>query len=142
MASRVVFLRNLPPDRIPGLGWLEAMCDVVVPGGLGVQLARFNPIDLPARRPSAPLYLAARDPREPLGQRRLLDQLTGGKRPAVRVADVPWRELPDWYRRHAVFLAASAAQAREQRACGARVIAPLGPDSTAGTPATVGPWRR
>src|SRR5262249_53686209 len=103
--KQVVFLHNLLPDRILGLGWLAAMCDVVVPGGFGVQLARFNPIDLPARRPSGPLYLAARDPREPVGQRRLLDQLTGGMRPAVRVADVLWRELLDWYRRHAVFLA-------------------------------------
>jgi hypothetical protein len=133
----VVFLRNLPRDRIPGLGWLEAMCDAVVPGGLGVQLARFNPIDRPARRASGPLYMAARDPREPVVQRRLLDQLTGGKRPAVRVADVPWRELPDWYRRHAVFLAASAGQARKQRACGARVIAPLGPDGAAQAQAAV-----
>jgi hypothetical protein len=133
----VVFLRNLPRHRIPGLGWLDAMCDAVVPGGLGVQLARFNPVDPPARRPSGPLYMAARHPREPAGQRRLLDQLTGGKRPAVRVADVPWRELPDWYRRHAIFLAASAGQASEQRACGARVIAPLGLDGAADTLAAV-----
>jgi hypothetical protein len=133
----VVFLRNLPQNRIPGLGWLEAMCDAVVPGGLGVQLARFNPIDRRARRLSGPLYMAARDPREPVRQRRLLDQLTGGQRPAVRIADAPWRELPDWYRRYAVFLAASADQAHEQRACGARVIAPLGPDSAAETLAAV-----
>jgi hypothetical protein len=36
--------------------------------------------------------------------------------------ELRWRDLPDFYRAHALFVAASPAQAHEQRACGARVI--------------------
>ena len=126
LGQPVVFLRNVPNYRIPGLGWLDAMCDVVLHDDLGVQLTRFNPIDLPATRTTEPLYVGAIDPGEGRGRRYLLDQLTRGDRPAVRIAEVPWRELPGLYRRHGLFLAASAAQAREQHACGARVVGPVG----------------
>ncbi len=76
LGQPVVFLRNVPSYRIPGLGWLDAMCDVVLHDDLGVQLARFNPIDLPATRPTEPLYIGALDPGERRGRRHLLDQLT------------------------------------------------------------------
>ena len=36
-----------------------------------------------------------------------------------------WRGLPALYREHAVFVTASGGQAREQLACGARVVGPL-----------------
>jgi hypothetical protein len=53
-------------------------------------------------------------------------QLAGG---AAR----SWRALPALYRDHAVFVTASADQAREQAASGARVIGPLGSGTDAGT---------
>ncbi len=128
----VVLLRNLPRDRIPGLGWLEAMCDAVLRGDLGVQLAWFNPVGLPAVRPTEPRYVAARDPRERPGHRHLIDQLTGGDRPVVRLVDARWSERPSVYRRYCLFLAATASQAREQLACGARVVAPAQAGGAAG----------
>ena len=54
-----VLVRNVPPSLMPGLGWLAASCDAVVDGGLGVQLARFNPIGVTAARPTAPVYAGA-----------------------------------------------------------------------------------
>ena len=44
-----------------------------------------------------------------------------------------WRSLPALYRDHAVFVTASADQAREQAASGARVIGPLGSGTDAAT---------
>ena len=87
------------------------MCDAVVRGDLGVQLRRFNPIGLPGERSADPLYIEAVGSRPEPGGRRLLRQLTGEDRPAVRIAEVPWRELPERYRRNGLFLAASARRA-------------------------------
>jgi hypothetical protein len=127
MGKPVVLIRNVPQALMPGIGWLAAACDVVVDDGLGVQLARFNPVGVSAARPTEPLYAGGREPREAPGVRALLDQLTSGPQPAVRLAGARgWRALPALYREHAVFVTASAAQAQEQAACGARVIGPLG----------------
>jgi hypothetical protein len=100
-------------------------------GGLGVQLARFNPLGVTAARPAEPLYAGARDPREAPAVRALLDSLTGDGGPSaaslVRLAGArSWRSLPALYRGNAVFVTASAAQGLEQAASGARVIGPLG----------------
>ena len=182
LGKPVIFLRNAPSYLMPYLDWLSTACDAVVDGGLGVQLARFNPVDLPAARATAPVYAGHRDPREGPAVKRLLDELTGGEPPGtdvtrgllaarsvsgdtarsfrrharslsgdtgrpvsgggatggrgpaaapVRVIGEPsWRTAPEVYRQHAVFLAATAAEAREQLACGARVIGPV----TEGTP--------
>ena len=166
LGKPVIFLRNAPSYLMPYLDWLSTACDAVVDGGLGVQLARFNPVDLPAARATAPVYAGRRDPREGPAVKRLLDELTGGELPGtdvtrgllaarsvsgdtgrpgsgggtggrgpaaapVRVIGEPsWRTAPEVYRQHAVFLAATAAEAREQLACGARVIGPV----TEGTP--------
>jgi hypothetical protein len=98
-------------------------------GGLGVQLARFNPVGVTAARPAEPLYASERDPREAPAVRALLDQLTAAT-PGTGAARVTgarsWRTLPELYRGNAVFLTASASQAREQLACGARVAGPVG----------------
>src|SRR6202000_136269 len=93
----------------------------------GVQLARFNPIDLPVQREQAPAYAAGRDERERPATKRLLDELTDGDGDgSVQVIGTPtWRSAPAVYREHALFLAASEEQAREQQACGARVIGPV-----------------
>ena len=137
------------------LDWLGTSCDAVVDGGLGVQLARFNPIDLPAARRAAPVYAGHRDPREGPAVKRILDELTGGEpgdgprdgtasgtargraaggrrdpaRPVQVIGAPPWRTAPGVYRQHAVFLAATAAEAREQLACGARVVGPVTEDT-------------
>jgi len=129
LGKPVILVRNVPVSLMPGLGWLAASCDAVVEGGLGVQLARFNPIGLRAGRSSAPVYAGARDPREAPAVRALLDALTAGPDPAVRLAGDaarPWRARPALYRDHALFVTASADQAREQAASGARAIGPLG----------------
>ena len=128
LGKPVVLLRNVPPSLMPGLSWLAPSCDAVVDGGLGVQLARFNPVGVSAARPTDPLYAGVRDPREAPAVRALLDSLTGGRDAPVRLAAAAgsWRGLPALYREHAVFVTASAGQAREQLACGARVIGPLG----------------
>jgi len=132
LGKPVVLVRNVPPSLMPGLGWLASSCDAVVDGGLGVQLARFNPVGVTPARPTSPVYAGVRDPREAPAVRALLDALTAGPNPAVRVtgdSGAPgrrsWRDLPALYREHGVFLTASADQAREQLACGARVIGPL-----------------
>ncbi len=170
LGKPVIFLCNAPSYLMPYLDWLGTSCDAVVNGGLGVQLARFNPIDLPAARGAVPVYAGHRDMREGPAVKRLLDELTGaepdtgqdngraiggaGERPrgdageriseqadvpagvrgdrvrAARVIGEPsWRAAPGVYRQHAVFLAATAAEAREQLACGARVVGPVTEDT-------------
>jgi hypothetical protein len=146
LGKPVVLVRNVPPSLMPGLSWLAPSCDAVVDGGFGVQLARFNPVGVTAARPTSPLYAGVRDPREAPAVRALLDALTGGSpaggspaggslaggSPAGVSAPVQlagarsWRGLPALYQEHGVFLTVSADQAREQLACGARVIGPLG----------------
>ena len=136
LGKPVILIRNVPQSLMPGIGWLAAGCDAVIDGGLGVQLARFNPIGVSPARASTPVYAGARDPREAPAVRALLDALTDGPDPAVRLAGDAarsWRALPALYREHAVFVTASADQAREQAASGARVIGPLGSGTDAGT---------
>jgi hypothetical protein len=127
LGKPVVLIRNVPQALMPGIGWLASACDAVIDEGLGVQLARFNPVGVSSARPTEPLYAGDRDPREAPAVRALLDQLTGGPQAPVRLAGARgWRGLPALYREHAVFVCASAEQAREQAACGARAIGPLG----------------
>jgi hypothetical protein len=126
LGKPVIFLRNAPSYLMPYLDWLAAACDAVVDGGLGVQLARFNPIDLPGRRGTVPVYAEQRDPREGPATKRLLDELTGdGTGPVTVIGPPAWPDAPGVYRGHQVFLAASEEQAREQLACGARVVGPV-----------------
>jgi hypothetical protein len=126
LGKPVVLVRDVPHSLMPGIGWLAASCDAVLDGGLGVQLARFNPIGVTAGRPTGPLYAGARDPREAPAVRALLDSLTGDGG-IVRLAGArSWRSLPALYRDNAVFVTASAAQGLEQAASGARVIGPIG----------------
>jgi len=141
LGKPVVLIANVPQALMPGIGWLAASCDAVVDDGLGVQLARFNPVGVTSARPTEPLYAGDRDQREAPAVRAQLDGLTGGAQALVRLAGAlgprGWRALPGLYREHAVFVAADAGQAREQLACGARVIGigPLlegGADSLAG----------
>jgi hypothetical protein len=125
LGKPVIFVRNVPAHLAPGLDWVAASCDAVTDDGLGVPLALFNPIGLPAFRDSRPVYAGVRDPRETPALRALLDSVADGGDSAgpVRVAgEVRWRERPTLYREHALFLTASPPQAQEQRACGARVI--------------------
>jgi len=122
LGKPVIFVRNVPPYLAPGLDWVAASCDAVSDDGFGVQLARFNPIGLPGQRSSDPVLAGPRDPREPPAVRALLDSLTGVAGPATVTGEVAWRRRPALYREHALFVTASAGQAREQRACGARVI--------------------
>jgi hypothetical protein len=136
LGKPVILIRNVPQSLMPGIGWLAASCDAVIDGGLGVQLARFNPIGITVARATTPVYAGARDPREAPAVRALLDALTGGPNPAVQLAGDAarsWRALPALYREHAVFVTASADQAREQAASGARVIGPLGSGTDAGS---------
>jgi hypothetical protein len=136
LGKPVVLVRDVPHALMPGIGWLAASCDAVVDGGLGVQLARFNPLGVSAARPTAPLYAGARDPREAPAVRALLDSLTGpgDSGAAVRLAGArSWRSLPALYRANAVFVTASAAQGLEQAASGARVVGPLGSGTSAAT---------
>ena len=92
LGKPVVLLRDVPHSLMPGIGWLAASCDAVLDGGLGVQLARFNPLGVTPARPTEPLYAGARDPREAPAVRALLDSLTGdggdraaGRRPVLAV---------------------------------------------------------
>ena len=134
LGKPVALVRNVPTALMPGIGWLAASCDAVMDGGLGVQLARFNPIGVSVARPTVPVYAGTRDPREAPAVRALLDSLTGSAvnrgNPPVRLVPAPatrsWRSRPAVYRDHGVFVTASAAQGREQIASGARVIGPLG----------------
>jgi len=133
LGKPVIFLRNAPSYLLPYLDWLGEACDAVADGDLGVQLARFNPVDLPSARQAAPVYAGQRDPREGPATKRLLDELTSGAADGavpVRIIGAPsWRAAPALYREHSVFLAATAAQAREQLACGARVVGPVTEDA-------------
>src|SRR5580658_7459232 len=122
LGKPVIFIRNVPAHLAPGLDWVAASCDVVSDDGFGVQLARFNPIGLPGQRPSDPVYAGPRDPREPPAVRALLDSLTGVAGPVTVTGEIAWRRRPALYREHALFVTVSPDQAREQRACGARVI--------------------
>jgi len=137
LGKPVVLVRNVPPSLMPGLGWLGSSCDAVLDGGLGVQLARFNPVGVTPARPTEPVYAGDRDAREAPAVRALLDSLAGAhsaQDAAVRVTPPrSWRSLPALYREHAVFLTASADQAQEQLASGARVIGPLGSGLDAGS---------
>jgi hypothetical protein len=129
LGKPVLFVRNVPAHLAPGLDWVAASCDAVSDDGFGVQLARFNPIGLDDARPGDPVYADPRDPREPPAVRALLDAVDT----PVRLAGfVRWRQRPALYRAHAAFVTVSADQAREQIACGARVIM-LGGDQVAGT---------
>jgi hypothetical protein len=127
LGKPVILIPNVPRSLMPGLSWLAASCDAIADDGLGVQLARFNPVGVNAARPTEPVFAGERDPRESPAVRALLDSLTGGSSPSVRLAGSAaggWRSLPALYREHAVFVTVSAAQALEQAACGARVIGP------------------
>ena len=130
LGKPVIFIRNVPAYLAPGLDWVAASCDAVSDDGFGVQLARFNPIGLDGQRPSDPVYAGPRDPREPPAVRALLDALTGSAGPVTVTGETAWRRQPALYREHALFVAVSADQAREQRACGARVVMASGePDA-------------
>jgi len=133
LGKPVILVRDVPHSLMPGIGWVATSCDAVVEGGLGVQLARFNPLGLSAARSTAPVYAGARDPREAPAVRALLDSLTGSDG-VLRLAGArSWRSLPALYRENAVFVTASAAQGLEQAASGARVIGPLGSGVDAAT---------
>jgi hypothetical protein len=149
LGKPVVLLRDVPHALMPGIGWLAASCDAVLDGGLGVQLARFNPVGVTAARPTAPVYAGARDPREAPAVRALLDALTGDGQGAtvpgttVRLAGArSWRSLPALYRDNAVFVTASARQGLEQAASGALVIGPLGSGTHTDTGTSLGTVRR
>ena len=133
LGKPVIFIRNVPAHLAPGLDWIAASCDAVSDDGFGVQLARFNPVGLDGSRPGDPVYADPRDPRERPAVRDLLDEITAVGMPgSVHVAgSVPWRRQPALYREHALFVTASVPQAREQLACGARVIM-IGGDQGAG----------
>ena len=144
LGKPVIFIRNIPAHLAPGLDWVAASCDAVSDEGFGVQLARFNPIGLDASRPSGPVYADPRDPREPAALRALLDALTSGDPGSGLVratGQVPWRRRPAFYREHALFVTASPDRAREQLACGARVIMiGDGPPVTGAVTADGGSW--
>ena len=139
LGKPVIFIRNVPAHLAPGLDWVAASCDAVSDDGFGVQLARFNPIGLADSRRGDPVYADARDPRESPAVRALLDEVAAVPvRGLVQVAGwVPWRRRPALYREHALFVTASADQAREQLACGARVIM-IGGEPVAGTATPAG----
>ncbi len=135
LGKPVIFIRNVPAHLAPGLAWVAASCDAVSDDGFGVQLARFNPIGLAGSRPADPVYADTRNPREPPAVRAVLDEITAaqglgparglgpvGLGPVHVTGSVPWRRQPALYREHALFVTATADQAREQLACGARVI--------------------
>jgi hypothetical protein len=117
LGKPVVLVRNVPPHLRASMDWIADSCDVVADGGLGTQLALFNPIGLDRSRPSEPVYAGSRDPRESPAVRSLLDAVEGL---VTFAAPRSWRGLPDLYRSHAVFVAAG--HTAEQEACGARVI--------------------
>ena len=109
---------------------MAASCDAVSDDGFGVQLGRFNPVELAAQRPSDPVFAGPRDPREPPAVRALLDALTAPAGPVQVTGDIAWRRRPALYREHALFVTVSPDQAREQLACGARVIMATGEQSS------------
>jgi hypothetical protein len=130
LGKPVIFIRNVPAHLAPGLDWVAASCDAVSDDGFGVQLARFNPVGLAAQRPSDPVFAGARDPREPPAVRALLDSLAGPSGPVTVTGEIAWRTRPALYREHALFVTVSPGQAREQLACGARVIMAAGEPSS------------
>jgi hypothetical protein len=134
LGKPVIFIRNVPAHLAPGLDWVAASCDAVSDDGFGVQLARFNPIRLAGSRPGNPVYAGPRDPRQAPAVRALLDAIAADTGPgSVEVTGtLPWHRLPELYREHALFVTASADQAGEQLACGARVIT-IGGEPAAGT---------
>ena len=138
LGKPVIFVRNIPAHLAPGLDWVAASCDAVADEGFGVQLARFNPIGLAGARPGDPVYAGPRDPREPPAVRVLLEAIAESVPLAGRV---PWRREPALYREHAAFVTASAGQARDLLACGARAIM-IGAEPVAGaiTPGAGGFW--
>jgi len=125
LGKPVVLVSDVPPALMPGIGWLAASCDAVLEGGLGVQLARFNQVGASPARSAGPAYAGARDPRETPAVRALLDALTADGTVQLTGAR-SWRSLPALYRESPVFITASAQQAAEQAASGARVIGPVG----------------
>jgi hypothetical protein len=134
LGKPVMFIRNVPAHLAPGLDWVAASCDAVSDDGFGVQLARFNPIGLAGSRPGNPVYAGPRDPRQTPAVRALLDAIAADTGPgSVEVTgSLPWHRLPEVYREHTLFVTASADQAGEQLACGARVIM-IGGEPAAGT---------
>jgi hypothetical protein len=130
LGKPVLFIRNVPAHLAPGLDWVAASCDAAWDGGFGVQLARFNPIGVSGQRPSEPVYAGPRDPREPPAVRALLDWLTDGAGPVTVTGEIAWRRRPALYREHALFVTVDPGQAREQLACGARVIMVSGDQAT------------
>jgi hypothetical protein len=139
LGKPVLFIRNVPAYLAPGLDWVAASCDAVSDDGFGVQLARFNPIGRPGSvgsRSGHPVYAGPRDPRQTPAVRALLDAFAADTGPgSVEVTgSVPWHRLPDLYREHALFVTASADQAGEQLACGARVIMIGGEPATGSVP--------
>ena len=134
LGKPVLFIRNVPAHLAPGLDWVAASCDAVSDDGFGVQLARFNPIGLAGSRSGNPVYAGPRDPRQAPAMRTLLDAIAADTGPgSVEVTgSLPWHRLPELYREHALFVTASADQAGEQLACGARVIM-IGGERDAGT---------
>jgi hypothetical protein len=134
LGKPVMFIRNVPAHLAPGLDWVAASCDAVSDDGFGVQLARFNPIGLARSRHVNPVYAGSRDPRQTPAVRALLDAIAADTGPGwVEVTgSLPWHRLPELYREHALFVTASADQAGEQLACGARVIM-IGGEPAAGT---------
>jgi hypothetical protein len=134
LGKPVMFIRNVPAHLAPGLDWVAASCDAVSDDGFGVQLARFNPIGLAGSRHVNPVYAGSRDPRQTPAVRALLDAIAADTGPgSVEVTgSLPWHRLPELYREHALFVTASADQAGEQLACGARVIM-IGGEPAAGT---------
>ena len=134
LGKPVLFIRNVPAQLAPGLDWVAASCDAVSDDGFGVQLARFNPIGLAGSRSGNPVYAGPRDPRQAPAVRTLLDAIAADTGPgSVEVTgSLPWHRLPELYREHALFVTASADQAGEQLACGARVIM-IGGERDAGT---------
>ncbi len=122
LGKPVIFIRNIPAHLAPGVDWVATSCDAVSDDGFGVQLARFNPIGLAGHRSSDPVYAGPRDLREPPAVRARLDSLTGMAGSVTVTGEIAWRRRPALYREHALFVTVSPDQAREQRACGARVI--------------------
>jgi hypothetical protein len=82
LGKPVIFVRNIPAHLAPGLDWVAASCDAVAEDGLGVQLARFNPIGLDSSR------RAARPPR-PAGRRGRVGPAGRPGRVAQRAGAVP-----------------------------------------------------
>ena len=122
LGKPVIFIRNVPAHLAPGLDWVAASCDAVSDDGFGVPLARFNPIGAAGSRPGDPLYAGPRDPRETPAVRALLDAVAAEAGPVRVTGTVRWGRLPALYREHALFVTAAPDQAREQLACGARVV--------------------